>query len=365
MYQIVGKKIRKLREEMRLTQNELAKSVGLSSEFISLLELGRRTPSLESLSRIAGYLKKDIAYFMMEKEEPFNFLLRGEGLNEGARRVLKKFKRYCHDYLDLEEKTGRYPNLAPLYKNVTAERMAEQERRRLGLGNEPVRNIFFLLEINGLHLLRCPIAEDSKISGVYIFIDLKQAAFALVNSSQSLGRQTLTAAHQYGHYLKDRYDDPVIDNPDIFIDEYLSLYHPRERFAQRFASCFLMPQEKVEDIVAKDISKTRLSLEDIIYLKRYFGVSTFDMLRTLQEMEFISPTRRKEYLKIDTDGREKVLFGNIAEHEVEKTRRGGTLVSDRFVSLALEAYKKKKISREKLARIIHKNKATVESIIKK
>ncbi len=243
--------------------------------------------------------------------------------------------------------------------------MAEQERRRLGLGNEPVRNIFFLLEINGLHLLRCPIAEDSKISGVYIFIDLKQAAFALVNSSQSLGRQTLTAAHQYGHYLKDRYDDPVIDNPDIFIDEYLSLYHPRERFAQRFASCFLMPQEKVEDIVAKDISKTRLSLEDIIYLKRYFGVSTFDMLRTLQEMEFISPTRRKEYLKIDTDGREKVLFGNIAEHEVEKTRRGGTLVSDRFVSLALEAYKKKKISREKLARIIHKNKATVESIIKK
>ena len=365
MYQIVGTKIRKLREEMGLTQNELAQSIGLSSEFISHLELGKRTPSLGSLSRIAEFLKKDIAYFMMEKEEPFNVLLSEEGLDVAARQVLKRFQRYCHDYLELEERTGRYPNLAPLYTNITAERMAEQERRRIGQGNEPVRNIFFLLEINGLRLFRCPISEDSKISGVYIFIDLKQAAFALVNSNQSLGRQAFTAAHQYCHYLKDRYDDPVVDNPDIFIAEYLSLYHPRERFAQRFASCLLMPQDKVEEIVAKDIRKTRLDFEDVLYLKRYFGVSTLDMLRRLREMDFISPTRWKEYQKIDSDSREEAFFRRLSGDKAAKTARGRTLVSDRFVSLALEAYKKKKIGKEKLARLIHKNRATVESIIKK
>lgn len=365
MYRIVGTKIRKLREQMELTQNELAQSVGLSSEFISLLELGRRTPSLESLCRIADFLNKDIAYFMAEKEESFPLLLKAEGLDEKARRVLKRFQKYCQDYSQLEDWTGRYLNLAPFYTNITAERMAEQERRRLGLGNEPLRNIFNLLEINGLHLLRYPIVDDSKISGVYIFIDLKQAAFALINSSLTASRQAFTAAHEYCHYLKDRYDEPVVDNPDVFVDEYLSLYHPRERFAQKFASCFLMPRDKVEEIVAKDIRKSQLDFENVLYLKRYFGVSTLDMLRTLREMDSISPTRWKEYQKVDSDSREKALFGKLSGDKAAKTRRGRTHVSDRFVSLALEAYKKKKIGKEKLARLIHKNITTVESILER
>lgn len=361
----MGTKIRKLREAIGLTQNELAQSVGLSSEFISLLELRKRSPSLESLSRIAEFLNKDISYFMVEKEEPFNLLLGGEGLDVTAKRVLKKFKRFCYDYLELEDNTGRYSNLAPLYANVTPERMAEQERRRLGLGNEPLRDIFSLVEMNGLHLLRYPCKDDSKISGVYIFNGFKQAAFALVSSNQTVGRQAFTATHEYCHYLKDRYDEPVIDNPDIFIDEYISLYHPRERFAQRFASCFLMPRDKVREIITKDIRKSRLDLEDVLYLKRYFGVCTLDMLRTLKRMEFISPKRWKEYQKMDSDRHEEALYGRLSEGKPAKTTRGRALVSDRFISLALEACKKKKIGTEKLARLIYKNRATVESILKR
>lgn len=365
MYKIVGTKIRKLREEMGLTQQELAKSVGLSSEFICHLELERRVPSLESLSRIAKFLKKDFSYFIVEKEVSFSLLLRGEGLDKKAKRVLKKFQSRCNDYLELEDLTGRHSNLAPLYTNVTAGRMAEQERRRLGLGNEPVRNIFFLLELNGLRVLRLPVHEESKIAGVYIFVELKQAAFTLVNSNQTLGRQVSTAAHEYGHYLKDRYDGPVIDNPDIFIDEYLSLYHPRERFAQKFAAYFLMPRDKVEEIIEKDIRLSRLGFEDVLYLKRYFGVDTLAMLRTLREMEYISATRFKEYQKLDASQYEEPLFGNLKDESQIKTGRGRATISDRFISLALEAFRKKKITEEKLAKLIHKNKTQVESIAKR
>lgn len=365
MYQIVGTKIRKLREEIKLTQKELAKSVGLSSEFISRLELGRRAPSLESLSSIAKFLKKDISYFIVEKKESFSLLLRGEGLDKKAKRVLKKFQRSCKDYLELEESTGRLPNLAPIYTNITAERMAEQERRRLGLGNEPVRNIFSLLEFNGLRILRLPVPEDSKISGVYIFVELKQAAFALVDSSQTLGRQVSTAAHEYGHYLKHRYDGPVVDNPDIFIDEYLSLYHPRERFAQKFAAYFLMPRDKVKEIIEKDIQKSRLNFEDVLYLKHYFGVSTLAMLQTLRDMEYISPTRFKDFQGFDTDQLDEPLFGNLmGERQIKKGRRRA-IVSDRFISLALEAYRKKRINAEKLSKLINQDKDNLISIIGK
>ena len=122
----------------------------------------------------------------MEKEVSFSLLLRGEGLDKKAKRVLKKFQSRCNDYLELEDLTGRHSNLAPLYTNVTAGRMAEQERRRLGLGNEPIRNIFFLLELNGLRILRLPVHEESKIAGVYIFVELKQAAFTLVKCSSTV-----------------------------------------------------------------------------------------------------------------------------------------------------------------------------------
>lgn len=360
MYQIVGRKIRKLREEMGLTQEDLAKSVGLSSEFISNLELGRRAPSLESLSNIAAFLKRDISYFMVEKEENFALLLSSKDIDKRAKHVLKKFRRYSENYLKLEEMTGRRLDLAPLYTNVTPERMAEQERGRLGLGEEPIRNIFSLLELNGLRILRHPL-EESKISGLFVFVELKQACFCLVNSSLTLGQQAFTAAHVYGHYLKDRLGDPIIDTPDIFIDEYVSLYHPRERFAQKFGSHFLMPREKIKEIVEKDIGRSRLEFNDVLFLKRYFGVDTQTMLNTLKEMEYISPTRWKEYQKKDEKKRELALYAS----RVDEIKRGRQrhIPSERFVNLALEAFRKNKISLPELAGILHKSRAEVESII--
>ena len=235
MVRIIGTKIRKLREEMELTQEDLARSVGLSSEFISLLELGRRSPSLESLSRIAKFLNKEISFFILERAESFDTLIKGEKLDLKTRRLLKKFRKYCDDYLGLEEMTGRQSDLAPLYGNVSAEKMAAQERSRLELGEDPVSNVFLLLEQNGLHVCRFPIQDEINIAGAFVFLEYKQAAFALVNSRQPFLQQALTAVHEYGHYLKDRFDGPIIDNPDIFIEDYITLYHGREKYVQTFA----------------------------------------------------------------------------------------------------------------------------------
>lgn len=365
MYQIVGTKIRKLREGMGLTQEQLAKSVELSKEFISNLELGKRAPSLDSLSAIATFFKKDISFFMVEREEGFNWLFQSLHLDNKARRILKKFQTYANQYLWLEDLTGRRLNLAPVYTNITPERMAEQERRRLGLGSEPIRHVLFLLELNGLRVLRHPIPTESNISGVQIFIELKQAAFALVNSQLHYDRQVFTAVHEYCHYLKDRFDDPVIDNPDIFVDEYVTLYHPRERFAQKFTSCFLMPRDKVKEIIERDLGKFRLDFDDVLYLKRYFGVHVVDMMNTLKEMGCISPTRWKEYLNVDSDERERAFFGVLDGKGPKKQGTGRTVVSERFLNLALDAYKKKKVNKIGIAKLLGMSSAVVASITKK
>jgi transcriptional regulator with XRE-family HTH domain len=351
MVRIVGTKIRKLREEMELTQEDLAKSVGLSSEFISLLELGRRSPSLESLSRIAKFLQKDISFFILEKRESFDSLIQGDKLDAKTKRLLRKFRSDCDDYLHLEEMTGRQSDLAPFFSNIRAEKLAEQERHRLDMGNSPIPNVFFFLEQSGLHIIRRPIPEDIPIAGVFVFLEHRQAAFALVNSNQSFHQQILTATHEYAHYLRDRNDGPIIDNPDIFIEDYITLYHGREKYAQTFALHFLLPPEKLKDFIEKDLRSKQLNMEDILYIRRYFDVSFLALIQMLKKMEYITPSQFKECQKRDWEPYETALFGSV-NIPVSRKGRGQLLLSARFVSLVLDAYRLKKIPAQKAAQLL-------------
>ena len=57
---LVGNRIRQLRKEARLTQSDLADKAGLSTNFIALLEKGKRSASIDTLFRIAQVLKVDM-----------------------------------------------------------------------------------------------------------------------------------------------------------------------------------------------------------------------------------------------------------------------------------------------------------------
>ena len=72
---ILGIKLRIERESLGLTQEDLAKAVGLSSEFISLLELGKRMPSLDSLKSISEFLKKESAKINEKKQFTYDWSL--------------------------------------------------------------------------------------------------------------------------------------------------------------------------------------------------------------------------------------------------------------------------------------------------
>ncbi|MBN1221625.1 MAG: ImmA/IrrE family metallo-endopeptidase [Candidatus Aminicenantes bacterium] len=328
-----GAKLRIQRENLGLTQEDLAQAVGLSSEFISLLELGKRQPSLESLKSIAAFLKKDPSYFLEEKEMAFDKLLNQKPLNPKVLKELKKFRKYCEDYLKLEEILGRRLELAPAYSHTQPERLAFEERCRIGLGDAPIRNIFSLAECNGLRVYRQAIDAEYKIAGIFIFFEIKEAAFALINSSLSLGEQIITVAHEYYHFLRDRFSDPIIDNPDVLVDDYVSLYHPREKFAHLFAKRLLMPPTKVRAVIEKDLRSGRLRYEDVIYLKRFFGVGTPAMLQTLRDLEYLSYSQVKEFENRDHGAYEKTLYGkSLVDEQVPK---GKVIPSDRFKNLAV------------------------------
>jgi len=57
---ILGKKIKRARNEAGLTQEDLAHKVGISRAYMGYIEQGRNAPSLEVLNKIARVLKISI-----------------------------------------------------------------------------------------------------------------------------------------------------------------------------------------------------------------------------------------------------------------------------------------------------------------
>ncbi len=321
MGRIIAERLKKAREEAGLTQEAFARSLDLSPEFISLLESGKRKPSLDTLSRMAAFFHRDMSYFLNEKEHVFTLLFRAAALDERIYPELEHFRRYVENYMRLEEETGRRLEPAPSYGNISPERLAAEERRRLDLGDEPVRDVFALFERNGCRILRRRMAPEVTLSGIFAYLEVPEAAFSLINASQTICRQTFTAAHEYCHYLKDRHDAPILDTKDIFDEGRRASLAAKEQYAQEFAAHFLMPASKVHEIVDREYGgksgsgkgSRRLSYDDVLLVKRYFGVSAQAMLRTLRDLGIISAALYDEYIAIDPVARERELFGSTVE----------------------------------------------------
>lgn len=64
----LGRRIRQKREALKLTQEQLAKSAGLTSQYVSIIEQDKRSPALSSLAKLADELGVSIDYLVTGKE---------------------------------------------------------------------------------------------------------------------------------------------------------------------------------------------------------------------------------------------------------------------------------------------------------
>lgn len=65
----VGQRIRKRRQTLEITQQQLAKALDLTPQHISAIEQGKRAPSLTSLAKLAEELGVTIDYLLTGKEQ--------------------------------------------------------------------------------------------------------------------------------------------------------------------------------------------------------------------------------------------------------------------------------------------------------
>lgn len=102
----IAVKIRTLRKGRKITQQELADSIGLNRCTIGNYETGRRIPHLPELSVIAEYFGVGLDYFgVASKDEVFDLLSRAKEVFES-------------DAVSKGEKDELYKELMKLYLSI-------------------------------------------------------------------------------------------------------------------------------------------------------------------------------------------------------------------------------------------------------
>lgn len=102
----ISQKLRILRKERRMTQQELADALDVKRATISNYEIGRRSPHLSELRRIAEYFGVGLDYFgVAQKDDVLDLIAR-------AKRVFED------DAIPTEKKEAVYKELMKLYLNL-------------------------------------------------------------------------------------------------------------------------------------------------------------------------------------------------------------------------------------------------------
>jgi Zn-dependent peptidase ImmA (M78 family)/transcriptional regulator with XRE-family HTH domain len=293
----LGEQLRLARDAAGFTQSEVAEVLGVSRPTVSQIEGGKVRVDSLTLRQLATLYRRPVDSFF--GEAPPDMLVDKLVLEKAAdvsgqdRAVLAAFLEFCRNLAWLRRVLERPSREAPPPRPVgprtrryAAEVGAKEERAVLGLGDAPIgERLFDLLEAHGLPVYRARLSEQ-RISG--LLVNHPEAGPVIfVNASQYRWRQVFTAAHEYGHFLFHRSDQPVACR--IFSSERGSGDITGEEFVNVFASEFLMPEDGIKRFLI-DIGAAagRLGPEEVIRLQRYFGVSFQAMLYRLLRLRLLS-----------------------------------------------------------------------------
>ncbi len=397
--QELGKRIRAAREANRMTQEEVGKHLDLSRPTVVQIEAGKRTVSSLELGKIAYLFGRDIREFIadsFQEEDALAAIFRAQPEVIGQTAVLEKMRECVaigRELTNLERLIGldrgqtavasySLPMPGNRWEAIEhGQRLADEERRRLGLGNAPLPNLAELLETQGVRTGLVSFPED--VSGLTLN-DGKVGLFAIANRDHHYLRRRFSFAHEYAHILADRAGFGIVSRTSARDD----LIEVR---ANAFAASFLMPEAGVRQFVAglgkgkssrsyaevfdvagslnvegrSEPGSQVIQLYDIVHLAHHFEVSRSAALYRLRNLRLVIESEFDQLKALDEVGKGKLLAERLGWPEPDHEEMRNEF-RHRFLTLALEAYRREEISRGKLqglAQMVELSKDDLDSLI--
>jgi Zn-dependent peptidase ImmA (M78 family)/transcriptional regulator with XRE-family HTH domain len=347
-----GPRLAKAREQAGLTQEEVALLVGQPRPVVSNWEKGIREPNAQQLTKLSAIYRRSLDELLgkMSDEHPqfeqLFFRAGGDRLDEAAKYQIQRFLGFLDDYGEfleiLKEPAGLTdPPLALREGRVTRDdvrRKAEEARTYFRLGDGPVGDLAAVADLNGITVYVAPLGNDltTTVSGAS-FIHPRVGFSILVNGQTTPGRRQFTLAHEFGHALFHR--SPV----EI---SFPGRKEADERFADTFASEFLVPTYSLQATV-ESMGLSRVDdPETVVHLQRYFSVSYTMILNRLRASSLISDDDQKRFREIRPVRLAERLgyLTDVEEWEQDPDRSGLDRFPRRFLRLLRRASADRKIT---------------------
>lgn len=351
---LVGNKIRRYREQLKLSAQELSVATGIDSESLELYEAGKREPKGDEILILADFFRCDYKFFISnEKLAPFEqteqlYRRYGSDFSKADRRSIQDFLFLCENEEYLTRELGRDKSRHPFifqksgtFYKAHGEQAATALRLHLGYGpNQVGMNIYEDIRRIGVHVFRRKLG-NSNISGLYIRHPTAGKC-VLVNYSEDVYRQRFTTGHEAAHTILDDDEDFVVS---------FAKWHKKDLIeirANTFSSRYLMPPEFLRSIphvrgwtVEKGVEwakQLKVSTEALAYALREADLIDKDFVGQLKA------ARVPPDLKVDPE-----LPADLPSRSRERKQQLLEVgLSDYYVELCFEGYHKGVISRGKL-----------------
>jgi transcriptional regulator with XRE-family HTH domain len=388
----LGPRLRDAREKRGLSQQAVADALGLPRTAVTNIEAGSRSLSTTELMKLADLYDRSAASFLEDEtamvDDAYVILLRAmEPTSNGPMfsKAIDHVLDLCRAGAALRALLGQsidepLPDYAIRVTSAgdairQGDFVAQEERRRLGLGDAPIGNIASLISGQGIWAASCVLPDD--MSGLFLH-DRRAGLAIIVNASDrhAAVRRRFSYGHEFGHALFDRAES-------YRLTRHSNAGEMVEKRANAFAASFLMPKGGIEDQLrqldkgkpsrqaqivydvagdAPSESEVRpragsqtITWQDVGSIARHFGVSYETVVWRLKNLNYLGPTetdallaqkgnrlRLEDILKLRTD--------DIVRPPDTRDRE----LRDQVVRLAIEAFRREEISQGRLRELAGK-----------
>lgn len=361
----LAERMRTARKAAGLSQEEVAAKTGIAQPSLSALEAGKRNVDSLELAKFAELYKKPINYFLdplfKDQSKSFVPLLESKDILDSDRSVLDDFHVFCQDYAELEQMVLGKVNIVRVFEEALVPqnkrdaieqgtRYASTLRNIFAIGIEPTYDVRLFLDTIGIKAIKRKLNSQS-VSGVYVHSP-EYGHCVMVNRSGNRQLDRFSLAHTFCHALLDWQTMGM--NQNFVLCNNWGKDSLIEYRANVFALDFLMPAETVEKVWLQMRTQDKPNVFDAIAIARYFGVDYESTLFRFVLLGLVSEKERgtlsAELSKFGTE------IDDLLGYKVSEVRVSGEeLYPDRYIKLALEAYRMGKISVGRLAKYLGKN----------
>jgi Zn-dependent peptidase ImmA (M78 family)/transcriptional regulator with XRE-family HTH domain len=371
----LANRLRNARKTAGLSQEEAATKTGIPQPSISAMESGKRNVDTLELVKFAELYKRPVEYFLSpnfrDESKSFSPILAAKEILDSDRAILDDFRMFCQDYAELEELVLGKVNVVRVFEEVSipktmheavelGTRYASSLREIFSLGIEPMYDVRLFLDTIGIKAIKRKL-NTASLSGIYVYSP-EYGHCVLVNRSGNRQMDRFSLAHTFGHALLDWHSMSADQNYCTCSNWSSDLL--REYRANMLALNLLMPKETVEKVWVQMRTQEKPGMFDVIAIARYFGVDYESTLHRLLLLGLVSEKEKaslQRELAASSNEIDDLLGYKLSEIRIS----GEELYPDRYVKLALEAFRLGKIPPGRLAKYLGRSIYETNQLIQK